>query len=232
MSDKTELAGLSVGDLAELTRGLYFLFWGLVVFVMALMETLVRPVLQPFPVLFLGASGVGTMVGAYRLYRLRALGPVWRRRARNLLMAAVLVDYLSLFYLMWRQLPNNAYLLAHTLLFFGMVVLLLGLLCPPVWHLTQAAARPNLAAQCAGFGAVALMLLVPADVLVTRLLVSAARQGHDPVGMLQFWLESIPRWATLGILLPVALLLSLLWTAKDLAHEALLAKSAPPAQPE
>ena len=36
MSDKTELAALPVADLAELTRGFYFLFWGVLVFVLAL----------------------------------------------------------------------------------------------------------------------------------------------------------------------------------------------------
>ena len=230
MSDKTELAQLAVADLAELTRGLYFLFWSLLVFVMALLETLVLPGGQPFPVLFLSAAGVGTLVGAYRLSRVRALGRAWQVGTRNLLVAAVVVDYLSLFYLMWRQLPANGYLLTHALVFFDMVIVMFGLLCPPVWHLTRAAGRPTLSAQCVWFGAVALLLFVPVAVLIVRLLVTATQHDLNPLVVLQLWLENVPRWATLGLLLPVALLLSLLWTAKDLALQALLAKSAPPGQ--
>ena len=44
------------------------------------------------------------------------------------------------------------------------------------------------------------------------------------------WLVGIPQWLTLGLLLPVALLLSLLWTAKDLTLEALRAKPVPAGQ--
>ena len=66
MSDKTELAGLPVADLVELTRGFYFLFWGVLVFVLALLETLVRSVGQPFSVLLLIVGGLGALGGAYR----------------------------------------------------------------------------------------------------------------------------------------------------------------------
>ena len=63
MSDKTELAGLPVADLVELTRGFYFLFWGVLVFVLALLETLVRSVGQPFSVVLLIGGGVGALDG-------------------------------------------------------------------------------------------------------------------------------------------------------------------------
>ena len=227
MSDKTELAALPVADLAELTRGFYFLFWGVLVFVLALLETLVRPVGQPFSVLLLVAGGGGALVGAYRLTQIQALGPAWRVWTRNLLVVTGAVNYLSLFFLMWRQVPANGYLLVHALVFFEMVIGLFGLLCPPVWQLTRAAGRPQLARQCLGFGTAGGLLLVPAGLLIARLLVAATQQGRDPLGVLQLWLVGIPHWLTLGLLLPVALLLSLLWTAKDLALEALRTKTDP-----
>ena len=230
MSDKTELAGLPVADLAELTRGFYFLFWGVLVFVLALLETLVRSVGQPFSVLLLIVGGLGSLGGAYRLAQVHSLGPVWRMWTRNLLVVTGAVDYLSLFFLMWRQLPANGYLLVHALVFFEMVIVLFGLLCPPVWQLTRAAGRPQLAGQCVWFGVTGGILLVPAGLLIARLLVAATQQGRDPLGVLQLWLVSVPHWLTLGLLLPVALLLSLLWTAKDLALEALRAKPVPASQ--
>ena len=227
MSDKTELAALPVADLADVTRGFYFLFWGVLVFVLALLETLVRPVGQPFSVLLLLAGGGGALVGAYRLTRINTLGPTWRMWTRFLLGVTGAVNYLSLFFLMWRQVPANGYLLVHALVFFEMVLGLFGLLCPPVWQLTRAAGRPHLASQCIWFGSVGAFLLVPAGLLVARLLVVATQQGRDPLGVLQLWLVGIPHWLTLGLLLPVALLLSLLWTAKDLAWEALRTKTGP-----
>ena len=78
----------------------------------------------------------------------------------------------------------------------------------------------------------AVLLLVPADLLISRLLVVATQHGRDPLGSLQLWLADIPRWTILSGLVPVALLLSLLWTAKDLTLEALLAKSIPVSRPE
>lgn len=227
MSDKTELAQLETGDLAELTLGLNFVFWGWLVFVMALTETLATPVVRPFPVLFLGAGGLGAVRGAYRLQRIRALGAAWRNRTRDLFVASGLVAYLSLFYLLWRQAAAEPYLLAHALTFFGMIIVMLGLLCPPVRHLARAAGRRNLGLQCGVFGTVAVGLLAPVYATVARTLVGAVQQGYDPVLVLQLWLARTSLGAALLILVPVALILSLVWTAKDLALKALLAKAAP-----
>ena len=232
MSDKTELARLPIVDLAELTRGLYFLFWSLLVFVLALLETLVVPAGQPFPILFLGAGGMGALVGAYRLSLIQGLGPTWQKRTRRLLVVTGLVGYFSLVYLMWRQMPAHWYLLAQVLLFFDLVIVMLGLICPLVEQLARVADRPHLARQSVWFGSLAVLLLVPADLLISRLLVVATQHGRDPLGSLQLWLADIPRWTILSGLVPVALLLSLLWTAKDLTLEALLAKSIPVPQPE
>ena len=154
MTEQTELAQLEAVDLAELTLGLSFLFWSLLVFLLALTETLAAPALRPFPVIFLGGGGLGAAGGAYRLCRLTALGAGWRRRTRELAVATVAVAYLSLFYLLWRQVSTAGYLLGHALGFFGMVVVMLGLLCPPVRHLARAAGRRNLGRQCAVVGVV------------------------------------------------------------------------------
>jgi len=110
-----------------------------------------------------------------------------------------------------------------------MVIVLFGLLCPPILQLTRAAKRPHLTVQCIVFGTIAIMLLVPADVLVARMLVAATRQGRDPLIVLQLWLEGIQLWTTLWILLPVALMLSLVWTAKEWAFDCLRAQRDPTA---
>ena len=227
MSDKTELTKLDTGDLAELTLGLHFVFWSLLVFVMSLTETLATPVLRAFPVLFLGAGGLGAICGVYRLQRITALGVAWRKRMRQLMCAAGLAAYLSLFYLLWRQASAELYLLAHALVFFGVVIVLLGLLCAPVMQLARLAGRPNLVLQCGVFGALAMGLLAPAYALVVRTLVTAIRHGYDPLLVLQFWLERTSWGAALLILLPVALMLSLVWSAKELAVESLRAKRLP-----
>lgn len=227
MADDTELAKLETGDLAELTLGLYFVFWSLLIFVMALTETVATPVWRPFPVLFLGAGGLGATGGAYRLQRIRALGMAWRKQTRALFVASALVVYLSLFYLLWRQVSTERYLLAHALAFFGVIIVMLGLLCLPIRQLARAAGRRNLGCQCGVFGAVAVGLLTPVYVVVVRTLVSAVRHGHDPLLVLQLWLARTSLGAALLILLPVALLLSLVWTAKDLTLNALLARRSP-----
>ena len=227
MTEQTELAQLEAVDLAELTLGLSFLFWSLLVFLLALTETLAAPALRPFPVIFLGGGGLGAAGGAYRLCRLTALGAGWRRRTRELAVATVAVAYLSLFYLLWRQVSTAGYLLGHALGFFGMVVVMLGLLCPPVRHLARAAGRRNLGRQCAVVGVVGMGLLGPVYVGIARTLVTVARHGHDPLLVLQLGLERTSLVAALLVLLPVALLLSLVWTGKELARGALRAKRRP-----
>jgi len=235
MSDKTELAGLEAGELAELTLGLYFLFWSSLLFVLALTESLVWPALQTFSVIFLGGSGVGMVAGARHLHRVSALGKPWRRRTRNLLIATATLAYLSLFYMLWRRLPTNLYLLGHALAFFGLVIVVLGLFGPMVMQLARAAGLPNLAIQCVVFSVIAILLLGLAYVLVAETMVRVVRQGGDPFVTVQFWLMRMPLWTALLIFLPVilspiALMLSLLWEAKGLALEPLLAKRSSPAQ--
>ena len=72
-----------------------------------------------------------------------------------------------------------------------------------------------------------MLFAAPAYAVVVRTLVVAVWHGHDPLLVLQLWLARTSLGAALLILLPVALVLSLVWTAKDLAHQALLAKPAP-----
>ena len=227
MSDKTELDGLAVVDLVELTRGFEYLFWGLLVFLMALTETLARPVLSLFPALFLGAGGIGAVIGVYRLYRVRGLGAGWRNQTRHLLLVTGLVAYLSLFYVFWRAVPGNVYFLLHVVGLFGCVIALLSLVCPPVMQLARAAQRRKLFLESMIFANGAIVLLVPAWALISQQLVTAVRHDQDPFFMLQLWFEQTSLWSALLILTPVALVLSLVWSAKGLTRGALLAKQPP-----
>jgi hypothetical protein len=248
MSDKTELAmpvppraaadnsqtlsaapalhRLGARDLAQLLLGFHFLFWGLLVLLAALTESLVTTTLRPFAVFFIGASSLGMSSGAWRLHRVNALGQAWHHRTRDLLIATSLAAYLSLYYIMWRQVPKTLYFLGHAFLghaiaFGAVIIALLCLLCLPVGALARAAGRRNLSIQCVAFGTVAVVLLFPAFGQVAVKMVESASQGIDPFDMLRDLIANNPFKLMMVGLLPFSLTLSLLWSAKDLVWERL-----------
>lgn len=215
------LAQLDARDLGQLLIGFNFLFWGLLALLAAVTESLVAPTVRAFWVVFIGAGSLAISAGAWRLHRVNHLGAEWHRRTRDLLIAAVLAAYLSLFYVVWRQYPRTLYFLLHAVAFAGVVIGLLSLLCMPVAALARAANRRNLAFQCVAFGTIAVVLLVPVFALVAQAMVAAARQGQDPFLLLQTWILSSRLGLLLLGLLPFSLTLSLLWSAKDLVWERL-----------
>lgn len=222
------LGKLTAASLAQLSLGFYFLFWGLMVLVATLAESLVVLTLRPLSQMLIGAAGLAIANGAWRLHRITDLGPLWRTRTRFLLLATVTVAYLSFFYIVWRQLPGNFYFLIHALLFFGLLLLTLCLLCLPVITLAKLANRPGLALQAGGFGTAAVVLLVPPYTLIAIRMLDAAHRGIDPFSLLQFWLEHIDLWIAMILLVPFSLTLSLLWSAKDLVLEQLNSCEPPP----
>ncbi|MEI6082941.1 MAG: hypothetical protein WCS70_01420 [Verrucomicrobiota bacterium] len=219
------LNNLSAAALAQLVLGLYFLFSGLLMLVAALTESFVATALRPLSVILIGAGGLGMATGAWRLHRVTGLGEAWRKRTRDLLIATVLAAYLSLFFILWRQLPTNGYLLAHALAFFALVLVTVCLLCLPVRVLAHAADRPGLAVQAGAFGTVALVLLVPPFGLIAQRMIEALREGVDPFALLQFWVAHTAVWITMVMLVPFSLTLSLLWSTKDLVLDHLNARA-------
>jgi hypothetical protein len=217
------LARLGMQDLARLTLGFYFVFWGALGFLAALTESLTAQQLRLFHLVFMVAGSVGMAAGAWRLHQVRALGDRWRRRTRELLIATVLVAYLCPFYLMWREVPLQAYLLGHTLVFAGMFFYALVTMCQTVAGLGRAAGRRPLVIQAIAFGTVTVVVGFPPFVLFGEVMYLAARAGRDPWALLQLWLARAQFWMVPALLVPFALTLSLVWAAKDLALERLLA---------
>jgi hypothetical protein len=204
-------------DLVQLTIGFLCLFWGLGGIALAGVESLVTPALRPLPVLILVGSALALILGAWRLRHVTTLGEEWRKRTRDLWIATSLTGYLSLFFILWRQVPVNPYLLGHAVAFVAGMLVLLCLLCLPVAVLARAAGRSGVAVQAVTCGTAAVVMLLPPFGLVTQALALALRQGRDPVAVIQFWLERVPWWLPLVGLLPVAMTASLLWSAQDLA---------------
>lgn len=210
---------LSDRDLMQVSRGFLTLFWGLGATAMAVVETLVAPAVRALPLLVLGGGLIALVSGAWRLRRVRGLGVSWQRRTRDLLVTAVLTAYLGLFYVLWRQLPLQPYLLGHAVAFGAGLLALLCLLCLPVAVFARATGRAAVATQAVVSGTMAVVVLTPPFGLVTQALALALRQGRDPVAVIHFWLERMPWWLPVTGLLPVAMTASLLWSAKDLAWD-------------
>jgi hypothetical protein len=229
MSDEIELTTpappalekLHPAALAQLVLAFYFSFWGLLVLLTALAESLVASLLRPISSILIGSGSLALAAGAWRMHRVTGLGESWHRRTRSLLIVTVLVAYLSLFFIMWRQLPTNAYLLAHTLAFFALLLLTVCLLCRPVMVLARLANRPGLVVQAGAFGTVAVVLLLPPFGLLAQRMIEANRSGVDPFALLQFWVAHTSLWITMVWLVPFSLTLSLLWSAKDLVLDRL-----------
>jgi hypothetical protein len=215
---------LSAAALARLSLGFYFLFWGLLVLIAALTESLTIVTLRPLSVILIGTGCLAMTTGAWRLTTVTGLGDSWHRRTWALFIATALVAYLSIFFVLWRRIPVNAYFLGHALAFFAMVLLTLCLLCLPVMVVARAANRPGLAMQAGAFGTTALVLLLPPFSLIVQRMIEASRNGVDPYSLLQFWVAHTSIWITIILLVPFSLTLSLLWAAKDLVLEHLNAR--------
>jgi hypothetical protein len=210
-------------DLGRLTMGLYFWFWGALLTVMALCESLTTFSMRMLDSTVLAAGCLGLFFGARRLHQVQSLGDVWRRRTREALIAGGLLAYLCPFFLMWRRLPGNMYLLGHVLAFFALLCLSLTLGCQITALIGRAAGRRALVTQSVLFGTLAVVVLFPPFALFAQVMILAVRDGHDPLNLLLFWLGRAQPWLLFVPLLPFGLTLALLWTAKDLVQRRLLA---------
>jgi hypothetical protein len=217
------LERLAGADLARLTLGFYCVFWGALVMLAALCESLTSIMVRPLPAFVLGAGTVTLAVGAWRLHQVNTLGDAWRRRTREAFIGAGLLAYLCPFYLMWRRVPGNLYLLGHALAFLAVYCFSVSLCCQMVAVIGRAAGKRGLVVRSVLFGTISVVMLFPPFALFAQLMVVAGRDGRDPLGLLQFWLERTQPWMVLVVLAPFALSLSLVWAAKDLVLARLLA---------
>ncbi len=222
-------AVIPADELTRLVHGLYFIFLGylaalsatieliIVAPVSATIEQFVAASIRPFHFFVAGAGILGILAGSWRLCQVRAVGRQWRLCTRGLLVLAVLLAYLFPFFCMWRRLPDNLYLLGHMLVWMGALICHAGLLNLTVGAFGRFARRTSLVVQSILFAWITLVLLFIPFVAIARQLVLADTQGVDPVRALQFFLEHLPPFMTLGLLLPFSLTLSLVWAAKDIA---------------
>ncbi len=210
-------------ELGRLALGFYFLFWGALLWLVELCASLTAVTLGLMPKLLLIAGSVALVTGAWRLHQVRSLDSSWHRRTREMVIITALLAYLCPFFVMWRRLPANIYLLCHVLALVALFNYLMALLCHTVGILGRAAGRRSLVIQAILFGTVAVVILFPALAMLTQAMILVARGGHDPFALFQFWMERTPPWAVLGLLLPFGLTLSLVWAAKDVVLNRLLA---------
>ncbi len=223
---------LGADDLGRLTIGFYFAFWGALVMMVGLCDLAVASATRSLHAFVLVAGNVSVAVGTWRLHQVNALGGPWRRRTREALIAAVAAAYLSPFFAMWQRLPGNLYLLGHALGMLAAWCGWLALSCQAVMALGRAAGKRSLVIQAMLFGLMVVVMLFPPFARVAQEMVLTARAGHNPLAALQFWVQRVPPWWLLTLTLPAALVLSLLWAAKDLALHRLLAardREPPPA---
>jgi hypothetical protein len=215
---------MPVRDAVELARGLYFIFFGGVTLVVLAGDLLMAMGARVLSAGVCAGSLMIMLTGLWRLNRVRSLGDAWRRETRRALVMAGLLAYLYPFFLAWRQAPQNLYFCGHGLGFLAMVILTMLEMVWIVLALTQALGRKGLLWQallCAG--AAALLQAAP-FARMAWVLVSVARQGDDPLLVLQVFLAQVhPLFVTLG-LLPFTLSLSLVWTAKGIVMEQLRSK--------
>ena len=206
---------LAARDLARLALGFYLVFWGTLVLVIGLCESLTAITFRLTSMFLLGAGSLALATGTWRLHQVRTLGDSWRRRTREMVVVAGLLAYLCPFYVMWRRVPGNIYLLGHALAMLALFSYSLTMLCHTAAVLGRVAGRRSLVTQAILFGSVSVVLLFPPLALLAQLMVTAAHAGSDPLALLQFWLERSRPWMVLVLVLPFSLTLSLVWAAKD-----------------
>src|SRR5258708_27730136 len=100
-------------DYVRLAQGFYFIFWGLLLTVLTGAQLLMPIDMPPFAESFLGVGVLATLLGSWRLYQVRSLGEMWRRRIRVAFTLAMLMEYFCIFFYLWRRAPLSVYLLRN-----------------------------------------------------------------------------------------------------------------------
>lgn len=213
---------LSSRDLARLTMGFYFAFWGTALLLGAFCEMLTSLRPKVLDIIMLGLGCAGLVMGAVRFHQVTGLGDSWRRRTREALIGASLLTYLCPFFLMWQRMSSNLYLLGHAIAFVAIFNYWLALSCQVICQLGHASGKRSLVLQSILFGSITVLLLFPPFGRLALEMIVAARHGMDPVGLLQMWIARASGWLVFALLLPFPLTLSLLWSAKDEALRRLL----------
>src|SRR5207245_10901422 len=82
-------------DLGRLTLGLYFVFWGTLLTLVALSECMPASSFRLLAVLLLAAGTLALVTGAWRLPQVHELGDSWRQRTAERLNEATMLFYVT-----------------------------------------------------------------------------------------------------------------------------------------
>lgn len=204
-----------------LAKGLYFIFWGLLVAVLTTAQLVISADTQRFAEFAFGGGLAGIVAGTWRLRQARLndagmSAVAWQARARTALWCAGLTGYFGAFFLLWQRLPENSYLLANAAGFVGAGIAFLIALSRAISAMASATGERDLVVESKLFSAgnVALLLVpfVCVAVFVLRMVVT---YEADPLQVLRFLAVKAGVWVTTVMLLPFALTASLVWVAKD-----------------
>ena len=212
---------LTVMESVRLARGFDFLFAGGVVTIMAVAEMMMSVLPRLFSTFVCGAGLILTVNGTWQLSRVRGLGASWRTRTFWLLVVALATGYLFPFFCVWRTLSRNLYFCGHALAMFAGIIATMILLAWTIGSLALVCERRMLWWQAMISIGAALFVQVAPFLTMACVLWMNARQGEDPLLLLQYLLSHLNSiWVSLW-LLPFTLTLSLAWEAKELALEQL-----------
>lgn len=217
-------------ELAQLTRGVAYIFWGLLALWAAGLQIVLASA-EWLTGLFGLFGAIGVLAGAWALTQAPSIGPTWRRHTGSLLVLGVLSAYLSPFAWMWRQVPTSAYFLAHALAWWWVALAFLVVLNACLRSLAQASGDRGLVWQATGVGGTTYLLLVGPYTVVVLELAEAAQRHGDSLTVAQFLLTHLHPVALFALLTPLALTLSLVWSVKDWAFRRLTTPAAPPIVP-
>ncbi|HUJ11805.1 MAG TPA: hypothetical protein VL171_17480 [Verrucomicrobiae bacterium] len=231
-SSKSCVPPVSARDFLRLAQGFYFVFWGLLLAVLAGSQLLIligadtatesRAIeililaTEFFCTLFLGAGVIAILVGSWRLYQVRNLGERWHRRARVVLALAALLNYFCICFWFWRRVPESSYLLINALAFWATGILFMIVLTRAMAALSIALGRPDMALESRVLGTSnVVFLLLPFACVSAYLIVMMFVRHSSLFGELQSLLDRVNLLFVLILLLPFSLTLSLIWGCKD-----------------
>lgn len=222
-------------DLIRLVQGFYFVFWGLLVAVVAGAQLAIVLAPQRLLEAFLGGGVLATLVGTWRLQqvRLESTSPVevgarWRGRIRATVWLSASMVYFGGIFLLWRRAPTNLYLSANALAFVGAGIGFIVLLNRAIAAMAAAFDHHELAVESKIYGAGNIaFLLLPFFGVGAFVLTAVITKGASPVDALQFLLVRTTLFPFIIVLLPFSLSLSLVWVAKDATLRRLAAVNRP-----
>ncbi len=203
-------------DYVRLAQGFYFIFWGLLVTVLTGAQLLMPIEIPPFAELFLGVGVLGTVIGSWRLYQVRSLGKLWHVRMRWTLILAALMVYFSLFFHVWRRVPESTYLLGNVLAFAATGIAYVIAFNRVVAVLATTLGRKDMALESRVFGTGNIgLLLLPFAGIIAYIISMAVLQKSDLLTELRFLIGRANLVIIIVLLLPFSLTLSLAWSCKD-----------------